>query len=103
MNAVKIIDLLTRDSFESTGVFTINENNINTYKDMVAFFGDGLDCVYDPNDIFNLEVNRGEKPRNFLYIYDKRFVREFDKEIYAVLSRMEGDDIISLIYLYEID
>lgn len=103
MKAITIIDLLTRDSREGKGVLTINKYGGNTYEDLIGFFGDGLESVYDPNDIFHLKVHEGEKPRSFLYMYDERFDAKYDKELFAVLSRTDGEDILDLIYIYEIE
>lgn len=103
MKAVTIIDLLTRDSREGMGVLTIDEYGGDTYEDLIGFFGDGLESVYDPNDIFHLKVHEGEKPRSFIYMYDERFDIKYDKELFAVLSLTDGTEITSLVYLYEIE
>lgn len=106
MKALQIINLLTCGSNEGTGVITIDSCdslNDSTYKRLATFFGDGLESVYDPNGIFHLKVHEGEKPRSFLYVYDRHFSMEYDKELFAVLSRTVGEDILELIYIYEIE
>lgn len=106
MKALQIIDLLTCCSNEMTGVITIDDydsSNSSMCEILTACFGDGVESVYDPNDIFHLKAHADEKPRSFLYMYDRRFSSKYDKELFAVLSCTDRKEILDLIYIYEIE
>lgn len=96
MNAFKIIDELTRDSYdENDGIFTADKaTNMKTYLDQL--FGKDYEIVFDPNNILELFFDKEYK---FLYIYNQRFPRYNDRDIFAILSVGDG----SLVYIYEVE
>lgn len=95
MKAIEVIDQLTRNSDdECIGTFTANSvTNMTTY--LGQLFGKNYKIIFDRGNIL-LPL---EKERCFLYIYDKRLDRAYDKDILAILSVYN----YSLVYLYEIE
>lgn len=96
MKAFDIIDELTRDSYnERDGIFTADSaTDMKMY--LGQLFGKDYEIVFDKGNILNIDLS---KERKFLYIYDERFPRRYDKDVFAILSVHD----MSLIYLYEIE
>lgn len=101
MKAIKIIEELTRSNEDGRGVFSVDSEK-DMARRLFTLFGSTITELYDPHDIFHAKVGAGET-REFVYSYDTRFDRKYDRELYAILATTEENDYISVIYIYEIE